>query len=318
MISSVAIMNATFRSRYLHRREWNRIVWDTQTGESLIVLQHQHIVRAVCFPDSSGSQTGSGARVLATGGAEKKLRLFDLSIASSSSAASDAKANGTDSAVSGALAGPAATGTSKDDGVQEIGAGEHTATIKSIVWASDSHNVLISAADDRKLRWWDIRCQSPVGQYTVDGPIGSCELNRPVDASPDASTNGDDANSPAVRGSSGAGSSGAVLSVAAGKSVYFFDGRQPSALLKQVNLGTETASVALHTGLNRFITGSTENTWVKVWDYDTEAELEMGKGHHGPIWSLCFSPDGKLYATGSEDGTVKLWKFTSEPYGLWK
>lgn len=47
-----------------------------------------------------------------------------------------------------------------------------------------------------------------------------------------------------------------------------------------------------------------------MYNYDSETELDVYKGHHGSIWSVSFSPDRKLYATGSEDGTIKLvWYF---------
>jgi serine-threonine kinase receptor-associated protein len=46
--------------------------------------------------------------------------------------------------------------------------------------------------------------------------------------------------------------------------------------------------------------------------------LEIHKGHHGPVWAIAYAPDNKLYATASEDGTIKLWKNCEGSYGLWR
>ncbi|KEQ95678.1 hypothetical protein AUEXF2481DRAFT_73300 [Aureobasidium subglaciale EXF-2481] len=242
-------------------------VWDTFTGEQLHTLQHNHIVRAVAFPALQDRPTS-----LATGGMEKKLRIWDLTRAG------------------------VANGAPAGDECYEVGAGEHGQTIKSIVWSAANPNVLTTACDDKTLRWWDLRSRSAIATHEVDGTIGSCELNSSI---LDGSANG-------------------TLSVAAGKTVYFFDGARPGALLDSKTLDQEIASVAVCGSQRRFVTGSARDTFVRVWDLDSGAEIETRKGHHGPVWTSAFSPDGKLYATGSEDGTIKLWKATSESYGLWK
>jgi len=43
-----------------------------------------------------------------------------------------------------------------------------------------------------------------------------------------------------------------------------------------------------------------------VHSCETGEELEIGKGHHGPVHQVSFSPDGEMYASGSEDGKFSL------------
>lgn len=190
-------------------------------------------MRAIAFPIQANPQ------VLATGGAEKKLRIFDLS-------RSGASSNGSSPPL------PATGGEQGSNPVTsyEIGPGVHGGTIKSIVWNQD-YNVVTTAAEDRKVRWWDLRSRHPVLEYGVSGTIGTCELN-----------------SLAVRPNDPG-----ILTVAAGKSVYLFDGVQPGRLLKKVDFGYEVASAAVNSDSGRLVTGSANDTWARVYDLHTDEEL---------------------------------------------
>ncbi|KEF60662.1 uncharacterized protein A1O9_02223 [Exophiala aquamarina CBS 119918] len=259
-------------------------IWDPQTGECLHILSHEHIVRSVAFPLQDNPQC------VVTGAQDKKLKIFDLT--RGGSAATPAQlANGNNGNGSG---NPTVTPSTTSEG-HEIGVGEHNGSIKSIVWNVD-YNVLTTACDDKTIRWWDLRTQRAVSSFKTERDITACELS---------TTRVDDTDP-------------GILSVAAGNTCFFFDAGRPGEMIKKVNFDHDVASVAINSQSGRFVTGGGKDTWVRVWDFVQEKELEVLKGHHGPIWSTAFSPDGKLYATGSEDGTIKLWKACKEPYGLWR
>ena len=209
-------------------------IWDPQTGECLHTLQHNHIVKAVAFP----IQNNPG--VVATGGAEKKLRIFDLSRPISSPVT-----NG------GTPKNPATPGS---DGTPlegfEIGAGEHGGSIKSIVWNTD-YNIITTAADDKTLRWWDLRQSTPAVTVKTEKEITSCELST-------TQVDGSDAG---------------VISVAAGHSALFFDARKPGVLVKQVNFDHEISAAAVNPASGTFVTGGRYDNWIRVWDFATEKEL---------------------------------------------
>lgn len=55
----------------------------------------------------------------------------------------------------------------------------------------------------------------------------------------------------------------------------------------------------------RILTASDDST-SRVWNALTGEALVIFREHAGPVWTVAFSPDGKLVASGSSDSTIKV------------
>lgn len=164
----------------------------------------------------------------------------------------------------------------------------HTGTIKSVVW-DKQRNVLVSAGDDKRIRWWDPMSLQELGSFETEDLITSMEQS----------------------------ADGKFITVTSGKSVYFLDA-EAQTLAKCIKTQYDVSSVSLHPEHKRFVTGGSNDLWVRVYDFESGKELEVYKGHHGPVHTVSYSPDGEIYATGSEDGTIRLWlENPNKSYGLW-
>ncbi|KAK5999241.1 Serine-threonine kinase receptor-associated protein [Cladobotryum mycophilum] len=270
-------------------KDGNPMLRDGVTGDWIgTFIGHKGAVwQARLSPDASNAATAAAdftAKIwdthTATGGMEKKLRIFDLSDVSNLS--------GTPTII------PASSGF-------EIAEGVHTASIKFICWTIDP-NIIVTASE-KTLRWLDLPSRTCIQQKVLDGEIRACEM---VSLASEHAAPTD------------IGGGMPVLAVSAGKTAYFWGGPRVMDELKRIVLPYSIASVALDLKGRKIVVGEEPGTWAKVIRYDDEVEIETHKGHHGPIWSIAFSPDGKLYATASEDGTIKMWKNCDGFYGLWR
>jgi len=184
--------------------------------------------------------------MIATGGFEKKLRLFDLQ--GNQAAAISPGPSDTEAAVTAV--------TIPTSEAFEIGEGSHTQPIKFIAWAIDP-NVIITASGDT-LRWFDLPTRQCFRTEKLDGEIKSCEL---VSLAASHSSPSD------------IGGGLPVLAVAANKTVYFWGGQKADKELKRMTLSHGISSVGLDLKGKKFVVGEEPGTWARVYRWDDGVEI---------------------------------------------
>lgn len=246
-------------------------VWDGVTGKELFTYPHRHIVKSVDFsPDS---------RRLATGGHEGILRVFDLE--------------------QGAKAEPRE--------MHQLTTGKKV-NITKCLWLNDG--LVLAAASDGHVRGWNVNVNVNGNGNGSAGEEGGNEMVCDL-----AVRGGAEVRDMEVTTLSGGGQT--ILTVAAGDTVSFFALSLSSvpwtvrgSLLHEHKMPIhfrEEGGASLHPSGTKFVAGGSD-LWVRVFDFESGKEMECHRGHHGPIRCLRYSPDGTHYATGSEDGTIRLWK----------
>ena len=161
---------------------------------------------------------------------------------------------------------------------------EHPKGVTRVCWTKDP-NIVITGCEDGGLRAWDLRA----------GDVAQCVNLGPSIADLDLSK--DDS----------------LLASACGKVVRFYDINRPGEFqfLKEQSFKLDVSSVSLHPDKSKFITAGTD-LWVYAWEFETQKQLAVKKGHHGPVHYVCFDKStGDSFASGADDATLRLWKMAT-------
>jgi len=164
----------------------------------------------------------------------------------------------------------------------------HTNTIKTALYTDQ--NTILSGGQDNTLRIWDTRSGEEVKKIELSSNVSGIECSL----------------------------DGKHISTSSGKQAHFLT-RGSFENVKTVTLPMDINTVSLSPDSNTFVTGSSDDFSVRVYQFQSNNEIECHKGHHGGVHCVRFAPDANTFSSGSEDGTIRLWQYGDvKCYGLWQ
>ncbi|XP_030387926.1 serine-threonine kinase receptor-associated protein [Scaptodrosophila lebanonensis] len=166
--------------------------------------------------------------------------------------------------------------------------GGHSHGVRNVLFCRDDR-ALLSSSHDRTIRLWDRLSHQQVHHLALPHHAKSLELCADRE----------------------------TVTIAYSKKVLFINANTFEVLLLH-HMVFHLKGASLHPQKESFVCAGSDH-FVYKCDYKSGSILESFEAHCVNIRSIKYSPDGEVYATSANDGSIHLWQQNvGKNYGLWR